>query len=115
MLLEIKHYGKDIKDLNEKETNLLQLDMTITLMFNEIHHTKDELKKLILKRVGNTFTDERLRVCLELLNLEEGDFENKQEMMEYVENSMYGYEKFLQDKRMNFQRVEDNERLSMLN
>ena len=108
------HYGKKINQLTDKETELLKIDMVMSLMFNKVKHIENEIEKKMLLSVSSLMSDKRVELCSELLNheLHEDDTE---EFMDFVETTQYGYGKFLRDVDHNTEVSKTNERLSMLN
>lgn len=108
------HYGKKINQLTDKETELLKIDMLISITFKKIDVIKNDIERQMLLGLSSAMTDKRVELCGELLNHELHE-DDSEEFMDFVETTQYGYLKFLRDVDKNIELSEKQKMLSMLN
>jgi len=113
--LDHKFYGKTIRTFTESEGKLFELDllMSMTFMVSKMGGEPEELKETL-----NDMGKVRFITCCELLGYSETHisiipFET---MMEKIEESDYGFSKFLQDHQENSKLIprEDMEMIEKL-
>ena len=113
--LDHKFYGKTIRTFTESEGKLFELDllMSMTFMVSKMGGEPEELKETL-----NDISKVRFITCCELLGYSETHisiipFET---MMEKIEESDYGFSKFLQDHQENSKLIprEDMEMIEKL-
>jgi hypothetical protein len=113
--LDHKFYGKTIRTFTESEGKLFELDllMSMTFMVSKMGGEPEELKETL-----NDMGKVRFMTCCELLGYSETHisiipFET---MMEKIEESDYGFSKFLQDHQENSKLIprEDMEMIEKL-
>jgi hypothetical protein len=106
------HYGKEISQLSEKETNLLEIDTALVLMFRKIDELENEFEKKMMLQISNQFSDKRVEVCSELL---ESPYTDEPHFLDFIETTRYAFTKFLRDVDKNLNMFKEQEMLSMLN
>jgi hypothetical protein len=113
--LDHKFYGKTIRTFTESEGKLFELDllMSMTFMVSKMGGEPEELKETL-----NDMGRVRFMTCCDLLGYSETHisiipFET---MMEKIEESDYGFSKFLQDHQENSKLIprEDMEMIEKL-
>jgi hypothetical protein len=107
------HYGKKIDNLNEKESNLLVIDTTMTTLFMKKNEFGlDPIEEFMMMSLG----DKRTNTVLDILGWENGkNNEEKLEVLEKIETTNYGYSKFLSDMELNIRKNEEIEKLKQMN
>lgn len=110
MLFTPQHYGKKIDNFNEKEKKLFVLDGIMTMTFERISGG-DESEGL--KLMSGVLGKKRVELICEILGYQfvSGD----RELLERVENTKYGYQKFLKDMRFNQEQMLEQDRVSQMN
>ena len=106
------HYGKKVNNLNEKEKKLLMVDTLMTTLFmKKGEGTLEKIEEFMML----SLSEKRKDIVLDILGWEMGDSrEEKLEVLERMENTKYGYTKFLKDMNLNFKKHdEENERILM--
>jgi hypothetical protein len=95
-MIILKHYGKNLDDLDDNESKLLYIDtlMTSSLLVESIVDSKLKLNK---SKQNLELCESRTLLIAEILGLK-GDFE---EIIEEIEYSRFSYKKFVIDMREN--------------
>ena len=104
------HYGKKIDNFTENEKKLFVLDGILTMTFEKI--TKGD-ESSILDRMSNSFSIKRVQLICEIMGYQfvMGD----EELYDRIENSNYGYQKFLQDMEFNQEQMSEEKKVSQMN
>ena len=112
MINNLKHYGKNIDDLNEKEKKLLYIDslLTSSLFIESILDSKLDINTKHNKR-NLELCEKRTHIISEILGLD-GDME---EIMNKIEETKFSYKKFVIDMRNNQNKVIEFQRKIQLN
>ena len=112
MFFTPQHYGKKIDNFNEKEKKLLMVDTLMTTLFmKKSEGTLEKIEEFMML----SLSEKRKDIVLDILGWEMGDSrEEKLEVLERMENTKYGYTKFLKDMNLNIKKHdEENERILM--
>jgi D-mannonate dehydratase len=97
----MNHYGKKIQDLNEKETELLLIDVMLVKTFERMVVDDVPFKEQLSSiRMGGHLSEMRMEKCKELMG---------EVTQEEVEDSVYSFMGFLKDKRSNTKIFKDEE------
>lgn len=111
--MTITHYGMNIDQLSKKERILLKIDQTMTLLFKS--KKEEMLPDFIVDGITTDLSDKRIKLTIELLNLSVDDFDTKDDVIDYIETTKYGYEQFVKDMKVNYKKLEREEELSKWN
>jgi len=97
----MNHYGKKIQDLNEKETELLLIDVMLVKTFEKMVTDDVPFKEQLSSiRMGGHLSEMRMEKCKEIMG---------EVTQEEVEDSVYSFMGFLKDKRSNTKIFKDEE------
>ena len=113
--VNVSHYGKKIEELSKDERTLLTMDALSVLGHSIMDNPSFSENEIEMKMKIGSIVKQRTELSVKLLNLEVGDFSSITEMMEYIETTRYGIRKFGKDLKENEKRIENFQRLSVLN
>jgi len=107
------HYGKKVDNFNEKEKKLLMVDTIMTTLFiKKKEGTLEKIEEIMMMSLG----DKRTKIVLDILGWENGEnSEERFELLERMENTDYGYSKFLKDMELNIKEHDRQEKISQMN
>lgn len=113
--VNVSHYGKKLEELSKDERTLLLLDTLIVLGQKIGKDNPMILSFMGLNKSLDELISQRLKLTIELLHLGISDLTSDEEIMEHIETSRYGIEKFKKDVSDNTKRIEQHQRMSVLN
>jgi hypothetical protein len=99
MTHEIEFYGKKISEMNEQEKLLYILDTQMTKLFDKVCKTFNPIELIILNTYCDIISQKRVETVSEILNIKLEDFDNFKELLDYVETTQYGYQKYIIDSK----------------
>jgi hypothetical protein len=110
MLFTPQHYGKKIDNFTENEKKLFVLDGILTMT---IERMKEGDESEGLKIMSGLLGKKRVQIICEIMGYQfvSGD----RELVDRVENTKYGYLKFLQDMTTNQEQIFEQDRISQMN
>jgi hypothetical protein len=112
MLHKHKHYGKEVTELNQLEKKLLMTDMMMTTLMETKKLVSNDVEDVLVSALKSKLADTRRKISVELTGIDDDGTIN---VLELVEETIYGYSKFLNDLKRNLKGKENEERLSLLN
>ena len=101
--LDHKFYGKTIRTFTELESKLFELDLLMTMTFLVVKESDDEKLKELMNEMGKV----RFDISCELLGYSEEivSIISVDTVMVRIEESDYGFSKFLKDHRENIKLI----------
>jgi len=106
-----KHYGKEITELNELEKKLLMTDMMMTTLMEAKKMVSNEVDNVLVEALGRKVANTRRTISVELTGIDDDGTDN---VLELIEETIYGYTKFLTDLKRNIYLKEVKEKLSTM-